>query len=284
VQMRPDDYGRLGELMRRGGVWRGQRILSEEYVKRATTASETNGCYGWLIWTNDAKPCIGPTVTERGVDETRRFPELPADFYNFSGLFGQLVTVFPSQGIVIVRNGQDPALLPAGGADWENELYKRVLASVTDQKVPVPGDAEEKPRSARTDVDYGFQTALLHPEEYRNGLIQDPLPPAGPVRARAVQLDLGRRRVSSKGEVALRVVCPARGAAERCAGRVRLQGAAKRLTFDLTRGGSAKLSFKLSRRQLGLVRKNGGAELSASALNQAPAGSTVVQRRFAVRR
>ena len=46
--------------------------------------------------------------------------------------------------------------------------------------------------------------------------------------------------MSSKGEVALRVVCPARGAAERCAGRVRLQGAAKRLTFDLARG--AKVS------------------------------------------
>ena len=23
------------------------------------------GCYGWLIWLNAGKPCIGPTVTER---------------------------------------------------------------------------------------------------------------------------------------------------------------------------------------------------------------------------
>ena len=28
VNMRPDDFGRLGELMRRGGVWRGHRLLS----------------------------------------------------------------------------------------------------------------------------------------------------------------------------------------------------------------------------------------------------------------
>ena len=52
---------------------------------------------------------------DRGVEDGRDFPELPADFYNFSGLFGQRVTVFPTQDIVIVRIGQDPGLVPAGG-------------------------------------------------------------------------------------------------------------------------------------------------------------------------
>ena len=128
VSMTPDDYGRLGDLFRRGGVWKGKRLLSREYIRRSIEPSKTNGCYGWLIWLNAAAPCIGPTVADRGIEDGRDFPELPADFYNFSGLFGQRVTVFPTQDIVIVRTGQDPGLVPAGQASWENELYKRVLA------------------------------------------------------------------------------------------------------------------------------------------------------------
>ncbi len=36
VNMRPDDFGRLGELMRRGGVWRGRRLLSRRYVNESS--------------------------------------------------------------------------------------------------------------------------------------------------------------------------------------------------------------------------------------------------------
>jgi len=69
VNMRPDDFGRLGELLRRGGVWRGQRLLSRRYVREAVSPTPTNGCYGWLIWVNAAAPCVGPTVSERPVEQ-----------------------------------------------------------------------------------------------------------------------------------------------------------------------------------------------------------------------
>jgi CubicO group peptidase (beta-lactamase class C family) len=82
VAMRPDDYGRLGELLRRDGLWRGRRLLSRRFVSEAITPSKTNGCYGWLIWVNAGTPCIGPTVTERPVSATRDFPELPADMWS----------------------------------------------------------------------------------------------------------------------------------------------------------------------------------------------------------
>ena len=65
--MRPDDFGRLGELMRRGGVWRGRRLLSKRFVAEAIAPSPTNGCYAWLIWVNAAAPCVGPTISERPV-------------------------------------------------------------------------------------------------------------------------------------------------------------------------------------------------------------------------
>ncbi len=53
------------------------------------------------------------------------------------------MTVFPSQDIVVVRNGQDRGLVFSGGTSWEHELYRRVLDSVTDQRIAVPGPAPE---------------------------------------------------------------------------------------------------------------------------------------------
>ena len=133
--MRPDDFGRLGELMRRGGVWRGRRLLSKRFVREAIAPSATNGCYGWLIWVNAAAPCIGPTITDRPVTLTRDFPDLPADMYRFSGLFGQLVTSSRRQGIVVVRTGQDRGLLFAGGLGLGARPLRQGARAVTDQRI-----------------------------------------------------------------------------------------------------------------------------------------------------
>lgn len=117
LNMRPDDYARLGELLRRDGVWAGKRLLSSTYAQAAVTPTATNGCYGWLIWLN-AKPCVG--------GETR-WPGLPPRMYGFNGLDHQVVTVFPEQGVQVVRLGALPA---SADRTWELELYRRVLDSV----------------------------------------------------------------------------------------------------------------------------------------------------------
>lgn len=117
LNMRPDDYARFGELLRRDGVWAGKRLLSSTYAQAAVTPTATNGCYGWLIWLN-AKPCVG--------GETR-WPGLPAGMYGFNGLDHQVVTVFPEQGVQVVRLG---ALPTSADRTWELGLYRLVLDSV----------------------------------------------------------------------------------------------------------------------------------------------------------
>jgi CubicO group peptidase (beta-lactamase class C family) len=285
VNMRPDDFGRLGELMRRGGVWRGKRLLSEEYMHDAIAPSRTNGCYGWLIWLNSGKPCVGVRITEREVGDSREWPDMPVDMYRFSGLFGQLVTVFPSQGIVVVRTGQDPGLVnPAGGTDWEHELYARVLGSITEGKAQPAGDGgPDSDGIDRANPDTGFQNALFQPDRYRQGAVAEPLPPAGPARARAAQLSLARSRASRTGVVLIRLSCPPRGGTGSCAGRARLDGARKRLPYAVAPGASRTLRFKLSASRLKQLRK-GPLTLNVVALNRAPGGSTVTRRAFAVRR
>ena len=277
VRMTPDDYGRLGDLFRRGGVWKGKRLLSREYIRRSVEPSKTNGCYGWLIWLNAAAPCIGPTVEDRGIEDGRDFPELPADFYNFSGLFGQRVTVFPTQDIVIVRMGQDPGLVPAGQASWENELYKRVLGSMTDQTYKPPGDAPRvNDENEENDVDYGFGQALFEPDQYSKGEDQDPLPPAGPARARAAAFGTGARHVKH-GVVRVALACPPVWPSpdlSRCTGVAKLKGA-KAVRYEIGAGAKKKLRFRLSRRKLRRLRHAGSLVLAARARNADAAGGTL---------
>ena len=276
VNMRPDDFGRLGELMRRGGAWKGQQLIARRYMREALTPTATNGCYGWLIWLNAGSPCVGPRVQDRPIEDGREFPDLPADMYRFAGLFGQLVTIFPSQGILVVRTGQDPGLAFSGGADWEHVLYQKVLGSVTDQTITPPGPAPASPAD-RANSDAGFQDALQHPDEYRQGAVQDPLPAAGPARARAAQLRLAVPRASRAGVVTVGLFCPKAwpgqpGAA--CAGRATLTGARRALAYRVGPGTATLLRFTLTRRPLRALRRSGRATLTAAAVNRDAAGGT----------
>ena len=283
VNMRPDDFGRLGELMRRGGKWRGEQLLSKEYVQKAVAPSRTNGCYGWLIWVNAAAPCIGPTVSERSWSDNRDQPDLPVDMYRFSGLFGQLVTVFPTQGIVMVRTGQDPGLVPAGGQGWEHELYARLLASVTDEKVTPAGDARTDDK--RPEADYHFGTSLAEPDQYSKGADQDRLPPAGPARARAAILSLTSRRASAEGGVAVRVYCPPVWPTRRiseCTGQARLEGARRAVRYTIEPGRNEIARFRLSAKRLRSLRRKGSLVLTASALNRDRASGTRSSRSLRV--
>jgi len=276
VLMRPDDFGRLGELLRRGGTWRGRRLLGEAFVRQAVAPTRTNGCYGWLIWVNAGAPCVGPTISERPVAQGRQFPDLPADLYRFSGLFGQLVAVFPSQELVVVRTGQDRGLIFAGGSNWERDLYRLVLDAITDEPVPVPGPPAPGPE--QQNADYGFHTALREPDQYQQGIVQAPLPPAGPQRARAPEVQLARRFASRTGSVALRVLCPdrwpGRTTGARCTGTVTLAGARAPVRYDTPAGRMALVRVWLRRDVLAGLRRSGARTLTAVARNDDAAGGT----------
>jgi hypothetical protein len=179
-------------------------------VREAIAPIPENGCYGWFIWVNASKPCVSPRVIDRPVSDDRSFPTLPADVYQFAGLFGQLVTVFPSQGLIVARFGTDTGTI-AGGAPWEEEFYRRVLASITDQQIEMPKPKPDATEVSREDVDRGFFEAAQHPEQFGGGEFPPPLPAAGPARARAVLIKLRPRR-------------PARPASSRCACAARALG------------------------------------------------------------
>jgi CubicO group peptidase (beta-lactamase class C family) len=287
VNMRADDFGRLGELMRRGGSWRGKRLLAGTYMRRSITPTKTNGCYGWLIWLNADSPCVGPTITKRPVDPDREFPDLPANVYRFSGLFGQLVTVFPSQDLVVVRTGQDSSLVFSGGTDWEHELYRKVLGSITDQKISMPGPTPNGGPQDKPNADYGFQTALQEPGQYKQGLVQDPLPPAGPGRARAALLDGVVLRATRSGRVSVRLRCPARWSPKIkpvCAGVGRLEGGRHAARYRVGAGKTKLLRFRLTARRLRKLNRSKTLALGVSAHNADSLGGVRAKRSVLVKR
>jgi CubicO group peptidase (beta-lactamase class C family) len=95
------DWARMGQLMLNGGELMGRRIVSEDWVLRATTpnASINDKAYGYQWWLNS------------GNDELR-FPLLPADAYFANGNRQQTVMVIPSEGAVIVRLGWTSGAYP----------------------------------------------------------------------------------------------------------------------------------------------------------------------------
>ena len=283
VQMRPDDYGRLGELMRRDGRWRGERLLSRRFMHQALRPSARNGCYGWLIWLNASGPCIGPTITDRPETNRRQFPGLPHDMYRFSGLLGQIVTVFPSQELVVVRTGVDTLLSFSGGEGWERELYRRILLAITDD----PVDPSDEPPAAGPDppnADYGFQTALLEPDQYLKGVVQDPWPPTGPPRTRAAIVPDQSRPVRRDGSVRIAIECPPQfpgaPAVRRCDGRARLAGARRPAGYRIAGGRRALIALEL---RPALARRAGAARTltrELTARNRDGAGGATTTERI----
>jgi CubicO group peptidase (beta-lactamase class C family) len=94
------DLARLGLLHLNDGVWNGERVLPEGWVRYVTTpapAQPTRGeGYGAQWW------LFGP---EQG---------LPAGTYAAQGNRGQYVVVVPARAVVIVRRGFDPVGEPGG--------------------------------------------------------------------------------------------------------------------------------------------------------------------------
>ena len=87
------DWARLGNLYLQDGVWNGERILPEGFVKFVSTVAPA--------WAADARPIYGGFFWING---TGAFP-LPTTAYYMLGAGGQFVFIDPSRDLVIVRIG-----------------------------------------------------------------------------------------------------------------------------------------------------------------------------------
>lgn len=103
LYIRPEDMAKLGQLVLDGGVWNGQRLLSEEYLRTATTAHAApppelgDFDYGYQIWVGRKSPS-----------------------FLFNGMLGQNVLGFRDSGILLVTNaGSD--------TDYQESRYFEIV-------------------------------------------------------------------------------------------------------------------------------------------------------------
>lgn len=92
------DFVRFGLLYLNDGVWNGERILPEGWVKYSSTPTSGahRGEYGAQWWTN---------AGEKTNPANRTYPNVPADCFQAEGFEGQYIFVVPSKKLVVVRLG-----------------------------------------------------------------------------------------------------------------------------------------------------------------------------------
>ncbi len=84
------DWAKFGLLYLHKGNWNGEQILSENWVNYSAMPTNTsNGGYGAQFWLNKGG----------------KFPNVPSNLFYCSGYQGQMVAIFPSHDLVVVRMG-----------------------------------------------------------------------------------------------------------------------------------------------------------------------------------
>jgi CubicO group peptidase (beta-lactamase class C family) len=106
------DYARFGLLFENDGVFNGERILPEGWVKYSTSvASASDGKYGSFFWLNRGKS----------------LPSAPEDMFACDGHDGQHIYILPTQQLVVVVLGYSPT--SKGGIDT-NRLLRDILGTL----------------------------------------------------------------------------------------------------------------------------------------------------------
>ncbi|MFN3752735.1 serine hydrolase domain-containing protein [Flavobacterium sp.] len=88
------DWAKFGLLYLNEGHWNGEQIFDSSWAKYvATPTNGSNGKYGGQFWLNAGG----------------KFPDVPRDMFYCSGFQGQMVAIFPSHDLVVVRMGLSEA-------------------------------------------------------------------------------------------------------------------------------------------------------------------------------
>ena len=108
------DWARLANLYLQDGVWNGERLLPEGYVKHVSTVAPA--------WLADGRPVYGGGffwVNGDGGDP------IPRDAFSMQGAGGQSATIIPSHDLVVVRLGKYRGA--AAGDAALHELFRHLM-------------------------------------------------------------------------------------------------------------------------------------------------------------
>jgi CubicO group peptidase (beta-lactamase class C family) len=148
LNVKTEDIARLGQLYLQMGVWNGKRLLSEAWVKEATSKQISNGDDPTTDWTQGYG---------------YQFWRCRHTIYRGDGAFGQYCIVMPEQDAVMAITAGVPdmqavlnlvwdILLPAMRADplpADEAVVKKLARTLKGLKLAPPKDTEASPLAAR---------------------------------------------------------------------------------------------------------------------------------------
>jgi len=121
---------RFGLLNLNNGVWDNTTILSDKtYLNAMTNTSQNlNKSYGYLWWLNGKDGFKLPQFED---DFTGKLiPNAPDDLYAGLGKDDQKVYIVPSEGLVVVRMGDNAGSSIFGPSSFDNELWLKINALI----------------------------------------------------------------------------------------------------------------------------------------------------------
>ncbi|HEY9738141.1 MAG TPA: serine hydrolase [Trichocoleus sp.] len=110
------DWARLGQLLLNRGKVGQRQVVPAAWIDQMLTASPIEPTYGYHIWIK------ARTDDYPNVDRASSEPFLAADTFYLDGRGQQRVYVIPSQELVIVRIGENPAA-------WDDAVLPNILVS-----------------------------------------------------------------------------------------------------------------------------------------------------------
>lgn len=119
---------RFGLLVLGGGSWGDTPILTDTgyYEAMLSPSQNLNKAYGYLWWLNGQPSFMAPGT--QVVFPGALIPEAPADLVAGLGKNDQKLYLVPSEGLVVVRMGEDSGENTLGPSSFDNELWQRLSA------------------------------------------------------------------------------------------------------------------------------------------------------------
>lgn len=119
---------RFGLLMLNRGKWGSESLLTDAtyFTQMTTTSQNLNEAYGYLWWLN-GKETIRVPGSEL-VFNAKLVPSAPNDLIAGLGLNDQKVYVVPSEGLVVIRMGDDAGEILLGPSSFDDLLWQKIVA------------------------------------------------------------------------------------------------------------------------------------------------------------
>lgn len=134
LYIRPEDFLKIGVLVYGNGVWKGERIIPEDYISDAVTAHQSapaedgNFDYGYQIWV--------------GREENT---------FLFNGMLGQNVLCFRDSGVIVVSNAGNNELFQTSSYF---EKASRCFGQLSDSVLPPDRKGEKLLESVIKEIRY----------------------------------------------------------------------------------------------------------------------------------